>query len=209
MADELITCSACGTKNVSHRTVCLSCGGELLALKDRSEIPTRSVMKRAASVVKRINTPGGWSAGALLVVGAYFGFTWFLFGSSHPCGILEARQKPYVVSRYTEDAMALLSMVTGQEQKVSDRSLRVLKEATTGGELAKQEAALASLEASTKRIAEMTLYVLDAPKKAFHDLHEKIWNHYTPAGCFWEALAWNPNPYKGSPPVKDILKGGE
>ncbi len=29
MAIELITCSACGTKNASYRTVCLSCGGNL------------------------------------------------------------------------------------------------------------------------------------------------------------------------------------
>jgi hypothetical protein len=31
------------------------------------------------------------------VIIGYFGLTWFFFGSSHPCGILEARQKPYVI----------------------------------------------------------------------------------------------------------------
>jgi len=27
----------------------------------------------------------------------YFALTWFFFGSPHPCGILEARQKPDVI----------------------------------------------------------------------------------------------------------------
>ena len=180
MADELITCSTCGTKNASHRTVCLSCGGELLALKDRSEIPTRSLMKRAAPVVKRINTPGGWSAGALLVVGAYFGLTWFFFGSSHPCGILEARERSYVVNRYYEDAIARIEFFSS------------FKNAAAG-----------------KLIDEIYKELADAPKRAAHDLHERIWDHYTPAQCLWGALAWNPDPYKGSSPLKDILKARE
>ena len=203
MADELITCSTCGTKNASHRTVCLSCGGELLALKDRSEIPTRSLMKRAAPVVKRINTPGGWSAGALLVVGAYFGLTWFFFGSSHPCGILEARQRPYFVGHYSENALRTYLMSSKGDERIQALYTEMIRRGNVG----KEAAAIA--EDSSKRVDRALQDVSDAPKNAVHDLHEKIWNHYTPAGCFWDALAWNPDPYKGSPPLKDILKARE
>ncbi|MBI4524698.1 MAG: hypothetical protein HY695_12910 [Deltaproteobacteria bacterium] len=57
-------------------------------------------------MAKNLNTPWRWSVAGLFVVGVYFSITWFFFGSSHPCGILEARQKPYAVQRYIEDAVA-------------------------------------------------------------------------------------------------------
>ncbi len=173
MADELIMCGACGTKNASHRTVCLSCGGDLSALKDRTEIPTRSFMKRVASVVKRINTPWGWSVAALFVVGMYFILTWFFFGSSHPCGILEARQRSYVVKYFTKRYK--VTMPNGSKYIVEFPP----PEGTGDDE---------------KYIS------------ALYYLHQRISINYTPAGCFWEALAWNPDPYKGSPPLKDSLK---
>lgn len=34
MAIELITCTACGTKNASHRTLCFSCGADLATSRD-------------------------------------------------------------------------------------------------------------------------------------------------------------------------------
>ena len=45
MADELVTCGACGTKNASNRTVCLSCGGDLSLTEDLNT-PTKQLRKR-------------------------------------------------------------------------------------------------------------------------------------------------------------------
>jgi hypothetical protein len=110
---------------------------------------------------------------ALSLGGVYFGLTWFFFGSAHPCGILEARQRPYVVNRYTDDSVEL-----------------VLRFGT---------AALLSIVENAGH----------APKRAVRDLHERIQNHYTPARCVWEAMAWNPDPYKESPSLRDMFKTGQ
>jgi len=175
MADELVTCSTCGTKNAPHRTVCLSCGGDLSALEEENGAGSE---RRVCSLVENLAAPTKWSMAALFVVVVYIGVTWFFFGSIHPCGILEARQKPYVVKRYTDFSRELW-----------------LKMKETG--------------TPSLFMEPFTKDVLDAPRTAVHELREKIWNHYTPAECFWEALAWNPDPYKGFPSAKDTFKDGE
>jgi len=43
----------------------------------------------------------------LLVAISYFGFTWYHYGSVHPCGILKARMLPYRVDVERQAAMAL------------------------------------------------------------------------------------------------------
>lgn len=45
MADELVTCRACGSKNASHRAVCVSCGGDL-SLTEELKTPTKPLQKR-------------------------------------------------------------------------------------------------------------------------------------------------------------------
>jgi hypothetical protein len=185
MAGELVTCTACGTKNASHRAVCISCGGDLQTSKDGKQLATQSFVRWVGSLAKSLNTPWRWSVAALCVVAVYFGLTWFFFGSSHPCGILEARQKPYVVSRYTEDAGTLLSMQT--ENYMRSPGLLYSKEIQKQYNMAVQNLA-------------------NAPKTAARDLHERIWNHFTPAKCVRESLAWNPDPYKDSLPLKEILR---
>lgn len=201
--DELVTCSACGTKNVWYRTVCLSCGGDLPISKDGTEAARQPFVKWVRSLAKNLNTPTKWSISALFAVGSYFGATWFFFGSSHPCGILETRQRPYFVVRYSENAFRTYLMLSKNDERIQ----ALYSEMIRRGNVGKEAAAIAA--DSSKRVDRALQDVSDAPKNAVHDLHEKIWNHYTPAGCFWEALAWNPNPYKGSPPLKDIPKGGE
>lgn len=205
MAHELITCGACGAKNASHRTVCLSCGGDLPISKDGTEAARQPFVKRVRSLAKNLNTPTKWNILALFAVGGYFGATWFFFGSSHPCGILETRQRPYFVERYTQNAFARFSMWSKKYMRYS----ALAEEAYRSGNLGKAEVGYAIAADSSKLVDRALQDVSDAPKNAVHDLHEKIWNHYTPAGCFWEALAWNPNPYKGSPPVKDVPKRRE
>lgn len=46
MVEKLITCSACSAKNASRRTVCLSCGGDLLLVNNLNP-PTKGVQKKA------------------------------------------------------------------------------------------------------------------------------------------------------------------
>ena len=53
MAIELITCPACGTKNASHRTVCLKCG---MNLADRKESTPR--IYKAEETAKAILSAG-------------------------------------------------------------------------------------------------------------------------------------------------------
>ena len=85
MADELITCSTCGAKNAPHRSVCLSCDGELSVPEDATEALSEPFVKQVRSLGKTLSTPRKWSIAALFVVGVYFGLTWFFLGSSHPC----------------------------------------------------------------------------------------------------------------------------
>ena len=203
MADKLITCSTCGTKNALHRTVCLSCGSDLSASKGGTKVVSKLFVKWVRSLAKNFSTPTQWSIAALFVVAVYFGLTWFFFGSSHPCGILEARQKPYVVNRYTDNAITLLSMVSKNYMS----SQKFYEEMFMRGILEKEAAATA--KESQKQFDRALQDLSDAPKNAARDLHQKISNHYTPAKCLWEGLAWNPDPYKGSPPLKDILKVGQ
>jgi hypothetical protein len=35
---------------------------------------------------------------------SYFALTWFFFGSPHPCGILEARQRPHLIEKARADS---------------------------------------------------------------------------------------------------------
>lgn len=105
----------------------------------------------------------------LLVLGIYAGLTWFFFGSPHPCGILEARQTPYVLERVR---------ATSSEQ----RKLAL--------DLAKSMRADA-VEAATRMFED----IRKRPQEALSDLHEHIWR-LTPAQCTWRAIAWNPDPYK-------------
>lgn len=44
MTVELVTCTACGTKNDSHRTVCLRCGHNLGRTEDKINEPTDEVL---------------------------------------------------------------------------------------------------------------------------------------------------------------------
>lgn len=53
MAIELMTCAACGTKNASHRTVCLKCG---MNLADRKESTPR--IYKASETAKAILSAG-------------------------------------------------------------------------------------------------------------------------------------------------------
>jgi len=105
-----------------------------------------------------------------LALGTYFGLTWFFFGSSHPCGILEAMQKPYVLERVR---------TTSSEHRALALELLKSKQAD-------------AVEAATNILDDIERH----PNKALRGLHERVWR-LTPAQCTWSAIAWNPDPYKG------------
>jgi hypothetical protein len=207
---KIISCPTCGTKNGLERMVCLSCGGDLPSSTEETKNAAHAFVKWVQrTVTKNLNTPKQWSLATLVVVGIYFVFTWFFFGSSHPCGILEARQRPYVVSRYSETASKSLSSALDVWMQEFDNVMYVLKNPNRKS----PNISIAALresekveEAAHKFYDEAYRDFIDAPKRAVHDLHENIWNHYSPARCLWEATAWNADPYKGSPSLKDMLK---
>jgi len=102
-------------------------------------------------------------------LGAYFGLTWFFFGSSHPCGILETRQKPYVLEQIrttsSEERKLALELIISMEPDALEAGTKILE----------------SLEGR--------------PERALRSLHERVWRN-TPAKCLWGAVAWDPDPYK-------------
>ena len=97
--------------------------------------------------------------------------------------ILEARQRPYILRNHTEFVSEMLKQA---------------KDATRGTD-----------PNVTAEVIARVINDFADPRKALSLLHERIWNQYTPARCLWEALAWNPDPYKGSPTLKEIPTGGE
>ena len=104
-----------------------------------------------------------------LALGLYFSLTWFFFGSSHPCGILEARQNPYVLERV-------------KRYRSEDLKLALELAQSPLGE---------AVEAGTQMLED----IRRGPREALSNLHEKVWG-LTPAQCLWRAISWDPNPSK-------------
>ncbi len=107
----------------------------------------------------------------VFTVGLYLGLTWFFFGSPHPCGISEARQRQYYIAR---------SKKLGWEAVESWRQL--VKEAIEAGDSElRNEFAKARSEALKD--------LINAPDEAAARLHKRVW-FQTPAQCFWQAITW-------------------
>ena len=100
-------------------------------------------------------------------LGAYFGLTWFFFGSSHPCGILEARQRSFILAEVHKSSL--------EDRKLA---LELMKHRNT-------------METGTKILEDIRV----RPKEAVTYLHEHVWR-LTPAQCTWRAISWNLDPYK-------------
>lgn len=103
-----------------------------------------------------------------LAAGLYFSLTWFFFGSSHPCGILEARQRSYLLTAYEA------------QERAMEKLLEMEPRSSFKEHLVEQFNAMLSPEGRE----------LDLSR-----LRKRIWN-LTPAQCAWRAIAWNPDPYK-------------
>ena len=102
---------------------------------------------------------------------AYFGSTWFFFGSSHPCEILVARQKDqhiYLAEKHHQEDM--------QSWQELGRKILVPKD----------------YERFAHNIEEYTSTVMreeNLRQSAVVELRQKL-SEMTPAQCAWEAITW-------------------
>ena len=102
----------------------------------------------------------------LLALGLYIGLTLYFFGSSRPCGILEARMKPYRIKLETEAAFNIERKHSREGEQVKFQDSEILK----------------LLEEDRKRIEE-------APKAAMRKLHQEL-SELTPTECAVRAINW-------------------
>jgi hypothetical protein len=100
---------------------------------------------------------------SFVAVGVYLGTAWFFFGSTHPCGILEARQRPDVL----------------REQRTS-----FFKEMKFWVDLSTEtQFSSAAVDGLTKHLESAEQW----EREALQALHWRTWNK-TPAECAWEAI---------------------
>jgi septal ring factor EnvC (AmiA/AmiB activator) len=140
----------------------------------------------------------------LLVVCFYLSLTWFFFGSPHPCGILEARQRPWFTRRLLNihSRVAELRRQIAAASRPSDQLLEKLKRRTISQEERN------SLEQQLDKF-DSDLEAYNKAKKDYEDtlskvaelVHQSVWR-LTPAQCLWEAITWR------EPPPEDLPKQG-
>jgi hypothetical protein len=103
--------------------------------------------------------------GTVEIIAAYFALTWFLFGSPHPCGILEARQRPHLIDKARadsrEDRRLALDLIKSMQPEAIDAGISMFE----------------------------TLN--DLQRSVPIDLQRKI-ALMTPAECAWQAITWSP-----------------
>ena len=95
---------------------------------------------------------------------SYFALTWFFFGSPHPCGILEARQRPHLSEKARADSR-------------EDRRLAY--------DLIK------TMDPNWWLRAGASETLNDLQRSVPIDLQRKI-ALMTPAECAWQAITWSP-----------------
>ena len=102
--------------------------------------------------------------GTVGIIAAYFALTWFFFGSPHPCGILEARQRPHLIEKARadsrEDMRLALDLIKSMQPEAMDAGISMLE----------------------------TLN--DSQRSVSIDLQRKI-ALMTPAECAWQAITWS------------------
>ncbi len=108
-----------------------------------------------------------------LLSGAYFGSTWFYFGSSHPCEILVARQRDYHID---------------VAEKLHREDLQSWKD------LARKALAARDYDRFVRNIEEYSNSPVrgeDLQRSVIAGLRQKL-RQITPAQCAWEAVTWQP-----------------
>lgn len=103
--------------------------------------------------------------GTVGIAAAYVALTWFFFGSPHPCGILEARQRPHLIAKARaesrEDRRLALDLIKSMNADAMDAGKSILE----------------NLDDQRNRVTTA--------------LQRKI-ALMTPAECAWQAITWSP-----------------
>jgi hypothetical protein len=103
--------------------------------------------------------------GTVGIIAAYFALTWFFFGSPHPCGILEARQRPHLIAKTRadsrEDRRLALDLIKSMHPEAMDAGMSMLENLN------------------------------EQPRRVTTALQHKI-ALMTPAECAWQAITWSP-----------------
>jgi hypothetical protein len=149
----------------------------------------------------------------LIAVASYFSLTWFFFGSAHPCGIFEARWRPYAVRVAYKSQSAQLSdlMKEGrqslQEDKPPELPVEAFQRLVEGKATNRDRLVLGVyqdlLNAHTKRMEESSKQRQEEHQRLLEELrsipqtearrvHERAWS-LTPAECTWMAITWSPS----------------
>jgi hypothetical protein len=140
------------------------------------------------------------SAGIVIV--SYFSLTWFFFGSTHPCGILEARLKPAAVEHaYKVHSESDRKMEDLYREPPADNLPDELFRKFASGKATPEE------RRAVMRDGEYRKYLTDVrreanaarnerhaeflaiPQRVSLRVHQYAWS-LTPADCAWQAITW-------------------
>jgi hypothetical protein len=140
------------------------------------------------------------SAGILIV--SYLSLTWFFFGSPHPCGILEARLKPYAVDRAYEvhfERDRLMEDVY-RAPPADELPEGLFRKFGSGNVTPEERDAVMRYGEYTKYLTELRREAeiarnrshgefLSIPQTVSVRVRQYVWS-LTPAECFWQAITW-------------------
>ena len=114
--------------------------------------------------------------GTVGIIMTYFALTWFFFGSPHPCGILEARQRPYVIQRARDN--------TSEDRRLALELIKTMKPD--------------ALDAGTSLLQTAHEVIGQAP----NNLKKRV-ALLTPSECAWQAITWTPPKVERYRPLRE------
>ena len=143
------------------------------------------------------------------VVGLYFPLTWFFFGSSHPCGIYEARWKPYAIEIATKlqwDTIRQWNSL-GRSQSIEIPE-ELFSKFVQGRATPEERERLLSMQQHntlmaewnsdhTKESVRLHQELASIPEEEARRVHQRAWS-LTPAECLWHAITWRRLPIETS-----------
>ena len=106
---------------------------------------------------------------SLIILAIYFSLTWYFFGSSDPCDILQARMMPHRV------------------ETIRTRAMQSEREHSRLGEMTRFE------DPEIRRLIEEDWKkIQEAPQTAMKELREEI-SRLSLTECIYQAITWTPS----------------
>jgi hypothetical protein len=135
--------------------------------------------------------------GMSVMVVLYFGLTWFFFGSTHPCGILEARWKPYrieVAEQNQRNAIDEQKKIAGSsEQEFPADAFRSMVEGRVTNRdrlaLGTYQDAQRNQAKAWNEAAKLVKDLRSIPQEEAERVHQDVWR-LTPGECLWRVITW-------------------